>query len=198
MMKENLQKAIEFAKRIKNIKGILSIILFGSVAAGEDTKTSDIDIAIIHKRSDEFQLRKEVNKYRIEKIQTTFIHIKKLPLETEIVGEISGEGLLLYGRPIEITERKIKLIPKSLIIYSLRGLEQKNKVKALRALYGYVSKSEYKGKKYLTKSLGLVREAGVEKLTDTALLIERRKVFKFKNLFKRFNIQYREIPVWTY
>ncbi len=197
-MKENLQKAVEFAEKIKNIKGILSIILFGSVATGEDTKTSDIDIAIIHHRKDEFQLRREVNKNRMERIQTTFIHIKKLPSETEMVGAISGEGLLLYGKPIEITEKNIKLVPKSLIIYSLSGAEQKNKVRVTRALYGFVSKSKYKGKEYVTKSLGLVKEAGVEKLTDTVLLAERRKSFKFKNLFKRFNIPYREILIWTY
>lgn len=197
-MKENLQKAVEFAEKIKSIKGILSLILFGSVATGEDKKTSDIDIAIIHNRSDEFLLRKEVNKNRMERIQPTFIHIKKLPSETEIAGAISGEGLLLYGRPIEITEKKIKLIPKSLIIYSLSGIEQKNKVKVIRALYGFVSKSRYKGKEYVTKSSGLVKEAGIEKLTATVLLVERRKSFKFKNLFKRFNVPYREILIWTY
>ncbi len=197
-MKENLQKAIEFAEQINNIDGILSVVLFGSVATGEDTKASDIDVAIIHNRNDEFKLRKEINRIRVERIQTTLIHIKKLPSETEIVGAISGEGFLLYGRPIEIKEEKVKIIPKSLLIYSLSEVEQKNKAKVTRALYGYVSKSRYRDKEYVTKSLGLAKEVGVEKLTDTVLLVERRKSFKFKNLFKRFNIPYREISIWTY
>ena len=35
-MKENLKIAIDFAEKIKEIRGTLQIILFGSVARGED------------------------------------------------------------------------------------------------------------------------------------------------------------------
>ena len=101
-MKENLEIATEFAEKIKDIKGILQIILFGSVAFSEDTLRSDIDIAIIHNRKDKFDIMKEVNRFKNEKIQTTFLNINELYKETELVGALSGEGLLLYGRPIKI------------------------------------------------------------------------------------------------
>ena len=44
-MKTNLQIATDFAQKIPK-KHVLQVVLFGSVARGEDTKTSDIDIAI--------------------------------------------------------------------------------------------------------------------------------------------------------
>ena len=47
-MQKNFEIAIEFVGKLRKIKGILQIILFGSVAKGEDKATSDIDIAIIH------------------------------------------------------------------------------------------------------------------------------------------------------
>ena len=45
-MNNRIQIAREFAKAIKSDK-IIKIILFGSVARGEDTEDSDIDILII-------------------------------------------------------------------------------------------------------------------------------------------------------
>ena len=78
-MKDNFKLAVEFAEKIKDIKGILQIILFGSVALGEDTVKSDIDIAIIHNRKDKFELMKEINRLKNEEIQTTFLNINEFP-----------------------------------------------------------------------------------------------------------------------
>src|SRR3989344_1181057 len=126
-MKDNIRIAIEFAESIKNIKGILQIILFGSAALGEDKPSSDIDIAIIHNRKDKFDLMKEANKSKHEKIQTVFININELYKETELVGALSGEGLILYGRPIKLNANKLGLIPKIFITYNLSRLKQEQK-----------------------------------------------------------------------
>lgn len=197
-MKENLKEAIDFSNRINGIKGILQIILFGSVARGEDTMKSDIDIAVIHSCKDKFELMKEVNKNKTEKIQTTFISIDDLPKESELVGALSGEGLLLYGRPIAIEEKKIGLNAKILISYSLADLPQTEKVKVNRALYGSISKSDFQGKKYKTETKGLVNEPGIEKINKGVLLVNREKAHKVLNMLKRFNVKVREIPVWSY
>lgn len=197
-MKENLGEAINFANKIKEIKKILQIVLFGSVARGEDTPKSDIDIAIIHDHKDKFDLMEEVNKYKTEKIQTTFININNLPKESELISALSGEGLLLYGKPIIIKEKQLDLNTKSLVIYSLVDLPQTEKVKVDRALYGSVSKSSFKGKKYKTETKGLVNEPGIEKLSKGVLLVKREKTPKVVNMLKRFNVRVREIPVWVY
>ena len=197
-MKENLEIATEFAEKIKDIKGILQIILFGSVAFSEDTLRSDIDIAIIHNRKDKFDIMKEVNRFKNEKIQTTFLNINELYKETELVGALSGEGLLLYGRPIKLKIDKLELKSKTILVYNLGNLKQTEKVKLNRALSGSISKSKNGAKVYITKVKGLTKEPGIEKLTKSCILADRNKRFKLINLFKRFNVTYKEVPIWTY
>ncbi len=197
-MNKNFEIAAEFTRKIRELKGILQIALFGSVARGEDRADSDIDIAIIHDREDKFNLMSEVNKYKSEKIQTTFVHLRDLPSETELVGALSGEGLLLYGRPINIQEKKFDLKPKRILVYSLALLPQTEKMKVNRALYGSTSKSSYQGKRYITETKGLRREPGIMKISKGVLLVEREKAPKIVNMLKRFKVQVQEIPVWGY
>ena len=59
-MVDRKQLAIDFAKSL-NHPEIEKIILFGSVARGEDTKDSDIDVIIFTKNEeDEFKIREDV------------------------------------------------------------------------------------------------------------------------------------------
>lgn len=197
-MKSNIALAVEFAEKIKGIKHVLQVILFGSVALGEDTSGSDIDIAIVHDSKDRFELMKEVNKHKPDKIQTTFAHVSKLPEETELVGALAGDGLLLYGSPISVKEKKLDLKPKILISYSLEGMPQTEKVKLNRALYGSVSRSTFKGREYRTETNGLVEGPGIEKVNKGVLLAERRSAAKIINVLKRFRAKFKEIPVWAY
>jgi len=197
-MEENLRIAIEFADKIQNFKEIQQIILFGSVAIGEDTLRSDIDIAIVHRSKNKFDFMEKINKLKHEKIQVTFLNLSDLPKETELVGALGGEGILLYGKPINIQSNKINLSSKILLVYSLTDLEQTNKVKLNRALSGSISKSYGKTKVYITKTEGLLKEPGIEKLGKGVLLVDRRKSAKIKNLFRRFSVKFKEMPIWTY
>ena len=197
-MKENLTIAVDFAEKVKKIKGVLQILLFGSVSTGEDTARSDIDIGVIFDDVDKFKLAKEINKFKHEKIQLTLIELKDLPKETELTGALSGEGLLLYGRPINIESNKIKLQPKILISYSLNNIPQAEKVKLNRALHGSISKSEFRGSIYRTETKGLTNEPGIDKINRGVLLVDRIKSTKVINVLKRFKAEVKEIAVWGY
>ncbi|MBI5393272.1 nucleotidyltransferase domain-containing protein [Candidatus Woesearchaeota archaeon] len=197
-MNTNLKISIEFSDKIKEIKGILQIVLFGSVARGEDTYRSDIDIAIIHNLKDKFELMKKINKHKPDKVQITIININDLAKETELVGALSGEGLMLHGSPIYIQERKLELKAKLLISYSLTELQQTEKVKVNRALYGSVSKSISDGKEYVTTTRGYLNQHGFEKISDCVLLVERKLATHVIATLKRYNVKYKEIALWTY
>ena len=67
-MNNRVEIAKEFAKKIKSEK-ILKIILFGSVARGDDTEDSDIDILIISPFADE--LDDEIGKIAVDFILRT-------------------------------------------------------------------------------------------------------------------------------
>src|SRR3989344_6881399 len=197
-MKSHFQLAVDFIEGIKDKANILQIVLFGSVARREETSKSDIDIAIIHDSKDSFKLMSEVNKNKNENIQTSFFNIMDLPKETEILSALSGEGVLLYGKPNIIKENQLDLNSKIIVSYSLKELKQTEKVKLNRALYGSISKSAHGKKKYVTETKGLVNELGIEKINDSVLLVDRRKSTKIINLLKRFKANYKEIPVWGY
>ena len=173
-------------------------MLFGSVARGEDTSDSDIDIAIVHDSDDIFSFMNEINNNKPQKIQTTFIHIKNIGEETELIGALSGDGLLLYGSPIYIQEKRLDLSPKILVSYSLVSLSQKEKVKVNRALYGSTSISYLENKKYMTKTKGIANEPGVEKINRGVLMIERKKAQKITQSLKMFHVKFVEMPIWTY
>jgi len=197
-MKKNLNIAIEFAEKLKKIKYIKNIhlaVLFGSVATGEDSKTSDIDIAIIHNMKDKFKLMAEINKFVDEKIQLTYINIKDLPKEHEIISALTGEGILLYGYPLNVNLNKKELKPKILISYDLSSLPRSDKMKINRALHGGVSINRYKGKIYKTNVAGLINEPGINKFSRSVLIIDRKKYAKITNLLKRFNAKWKEIDM---
>ncbi len=197
-MNQNLAKAVKFTQRIQQHKDILQVILFGSVARGEDKASSDIDLAVVHNSKDKFSLMREINQSKIEKIQVTFIHIKELPREAELVGALSGDGILLYGKPVILTEKSLDLNAKILVAYSLAALPQTEKVKVNRALYGSISKSTHNNKEYISEVKGLTKELGIEKISNGVLLVDRRKAPKVINMLKRFGAKVREIPLWTY
>lgn len=75
-MNNRVKIAQEFANKIKS-KDIEQIILFGSVARGEDTRYSDIDILIVssHEKKLEPLIEEEVFKIMIEKEELVSAHV---------------------------------------------------------------------------------------------------------------------------
>lgn len=195
-MKENFQIALNFTDKIRNTKGILQIVLFGSVARGEDKSDSDIDIAIIHNIRDIENLKSSINKFVHERIQVAYFNVNRLSKETEIVSALTGEGLLLYGKPINVGFKGKALKPFILVVYDTTNIDKKKRMLLNRALHGSVSKSSYKGKRYISETKGILAEPGITKLTKACLLIEPRKALKVRNVLKRFNVKTREELIW--
>jgi len=200
-MKSNFDIALDFIKKIrkiKRIKEVLQVVLFGSVARDEDTAISDIDIAVIHDSKNPSGLQTEINRLKHDKIQLSYIYIYKLSKEPELVSALTGEGVLLYGHPINVKFEKEELKPKLLVIYDLSKLSKADQMKVNRALHGSISKSEYKGKRYKTEIKGILNEEGVNKLAKAIVLINRKKAAKLFNVLKRYNAKWKEIALWGY
>lgn len=75
-MGKRLEIAKKFAKAIKS-DNIGQIILFGSVARGEDKEYSDIDILIVSSKPDDIEpvLEKEVGNILIEENELVSAHV---------------------------------------------------------------------------------------------------------------------------
>ena len=198
-MKENFAITMDFlskVKKIKNFKHILQMVLFGSVAKGEDKIDSDIDIAIIHDLADIEELKSEVNKFLHERIQIVYMRINRLSTETELVAALTGEGILLYGKPINASFEGKALQPFILLVYDTTSLEKKKRMLLNRALHGSVSKSKYKGKAYSSSTKGIVAQPGITKLTKACLLLEPKKAVIIRDALNRFNVRYKEELIW--
>ncbi|MBI2522780.1 nucleotidyltransferase domain-containing protein [Candidatus Woesearchaeota archaeon] len=198
-MKDNFKIAIEFANEIKKLrnKDILQIILFGSVARGEDTAASDIDIAIIHDLRNVDKIKTYINKFLHDKIQVSYFSIKQLPNEIEMLSSLTGEGILLYGHPINVKLKSKELKPKILLIYDTSKIPRTERMKLNRALHGSISKSRYKKREYVTKTTGILKEKGIEKLAKAVLLTDPKKAHGIIITFKIYNIKWREMLVWV-
>ncbi len=195
-MRNNLKTAVEFTNKVKRMSGVLQIILFGSVARGEDKATSDIDIAIIHNLKEAESLKGEVNKIVPEKVQVVYMNVNRLPKEIELVSALTGEGLLLYGKPLKVNLGKKELKPFVLVVYDTRNMAKTQRMLLNRALHGSVSKSKYKRKIYRSESKGIVAQAGITKLTKACLLAEPKKAVVIRNVLDRFKVKFKEELIW--
>ncbi len=195
-MKEKLQKAIKFSNNVRKFKGVSQVVLFGSVAKGTDTKDSDIDIAIIHNLKDIEGLKSFVNKIVDENIQVVYINIDRLPKEIELVSALTGEGLLLHGKPLKVVLEKKELKPFVLIVYDTTELIKKQRMLLNRALHGSISISKYKGKVYKTEVKGILSYLGIEKLTKACLICSPKKAVIVREVLNRFKVKYKEELIW--
>ena len=197
-MKNNLSEANIFANKVRklNDKHILIVVLFGSVSRGEDTVHSDIDIAIIHD-GNEMHLRKKLDRITSEKIQLSYFHIGHINNETEILHSLTGEGLILYGRPFQVTIESKIMSPKIIINYNTKKMKEPERMKLNRALNGGISKSVYKGKTYSSEVKGLVAWPGITKLARSVLIVEPSKAHIILGVLKRYGADWKEISVWS-
>lgn len=186
----------EFSKRA-SVPGIDSIILFGSVARGEASKESDLDILVLG----EEEAREEVSEITLDLEKEFDVSIELVledtleDLENYFLQQILREGIVLYGPPL-IEFEELELKPYSIVSYSLKKLDHSEKMKLRRNLYGYSTKKKYKGKTYESKSEGLLKQIGGEKLGPSVLLVPANKLNLVKGRLERFGAEYEERDIY--
>jgi predicted nucleotidyltransferase len=192
------KKAIDFSNKIKDFENIISIILFGSVARNEATRESDVDIAIIYSKKNHQTIRK-INNMKPEEFQLIHLTIDELKDEPTFTGALSGEGILLYGRPVTVSLNDMELKSKMIIAYNTSKLDQNSRNKLNRALNGgkstYIKENNKKETKFYP---GIIDEIRAEKIGKGVLIIDRKNYPEIIKTLKIFNAKWKEIPVWTY
>mgnify|MGYP001619677961 CR=1 FL=1 len=184
-------------------KKIGSIILFGSVARGNFTKESDIDLFIDTGSEQERAVEKEAESLlklflssAMQKVweQKGIKHdislkvgnLKKWPLRREII----SSGMMLYG--------KYGQLPENTTYYLLITTDVKNKtssqqVKLWRKLYGYRQKVGNK----IYPSKGLVETSGGKKLGKGTFIIPMEKRKEVIDFLKSNKINHQVFEIWS-
>jgi len=191
-MKRILKK---IAKELSKIEDVKVIILYGSLARGEFTSRSDVDLLIL---TTEYKTQKEIHDKVIElepeigrNIQPTIRTIVELQkTDTGLLQNIFQEGKILYLREPSDIPSAILLQQKPYLIYSFQisSLLQKDKVRFNRQLY----EQTRKGYKYK----GLLQEIVGQKLSAGCVIIPYVQKQKIEKFFKKFKVKFEQLKVW--
>lgn len=191
-MKKILNK---IAKALSLIKDVKTVVLYGSLARGEYTSRSDIDLLIL---TTEKKTLKEVQEKIIEleqetgrNIQPTIRTLEELQkTDTGLLQNIFQEGKVLYLREASDIPSVILLQQKPYLVYTfqLNSLSQKEKARFNRHLYE-VTKKGYKYK-------GLLQEIGGQKLSAGCVLVPHSEKQKIEKFFRQFKVQFSQLKVW--
>ncbi len=178
---------------------IEKIILFGSVARGDFTNESDIDIFIeadeefekeIEKIHALFQSSQMYKLWKTKGISHEFSlkvgHLSQWKLKREVL----SSGIILYGKSVEK--------PENIPYYLLIQLHDQNKKPAeqmrfWRKLYGYTQKIGTK----LYSSKGLIEHVGGKKLGKAVFLIPMAKRKIVLDFLSESKIQYTLYEIWS-
>ena len=191
-MKRILKK---IAKELSKIKDVKAVILYGSLARGEFTSRSDIDLFIL---TTDNKTRKEVQDKVIEleseigrNIQPTIRTVAELQkTDTGLLQNIFQEGKILYLREPSDIPSALLLQQKPYLIYSFQisSLTQKDKARFNRQLY----EQTRKGYRYK----GLLQEIGGQKLSSGCVMISYEQRERIERLFKKFRVKFDQLKVW--
>jgi Polymerase beta, Nucleotidyltransferase len=202
-----LHAALEFAQIGKEIPTLQAVILFGSAAAGEMYKKSDIDLLlifdtarnaetdneskIIYRRAGEIE-----RQYKLEN-PFSFVFLNRGEgIDADFLWEVTKNGFVLYLKPESVIGRQEFLTPSLLFSYSFQGIPPKDQMYINRRLYGYRSKSVHKGKEYVNEKPGLVQLYG-KKLGRATFIIDARKSDGVRRLFDERGILHTVVKTWS-
>lgn len=180
-------------------KEIKQIILFGSVARGDFTEESDIDLFIDAPDEIETEIEKilvlyessQISKtWRLKSIKNEFsLKVGKLE-EWSLRREVISSGITLYGKFSQSSEKGKYYI---LINLAVKKRKFSNQIRIWRYLYGYRQKV---GKKIYLKK-GLLEKCGGKKIGKGWMLIpmgQRMTILKYLNKEK---IPYQLYELWS-
>ena len=186
----------------KHVKGI---ILFGSVARGDFTKKSDIDLFFNIKNKEDQQklenlISDSLRSFEVKAEKTWRLKNIYFPIKF-IVGDLNSDewkslredivsnGMMLFGKFEALPDN---LDHYALFHFSLRNISRKEIMRFLRYMFGY---KNIKGKKEYSHQ-GLIEKVGGKKLGPNIVLVPLEESYNLKKVFRRFNIKSEITEVW--
>ncbi len=185
----------------KILSNLDTVLLFGSVSIGSQTKESDIDIFFSFKASNKqhnkiksiikgvienFYLSNEYLKFKLKGISNQInVLAGDLDKWQDLKKNIYSSCICLYGK-YQIKENKKHLKP-----YVIFSWESNIRLKGsfLNSLYGYKIKKKY---------LGLIDKTISKKIGKSSALVPLAHKDKFIKIMEKYKINYSMIDVFSY
>ena len=140
-------------------------------------------------------LEKELNR----SVQCIFIFPEDINnWDTIFLENILAEGQLLYGNSNFYKEliKVLDLKPYQIITLNLRALNNSDKMKLKRILYGYKTSKKYSEKIYRYQKRGLVKEFQGIKLGRGSFIIPEKFLLFIETKLKEFDIKFSNFRAW--
>ncbi len=186
--------AAELTLQIKKVKGVISVLYPGAAASKTLTGT---DLLVIYSNKSEHSFQK-VNDLVAGKFQVKHITLDDLGNNPEFNAALSGEGVLLHGKAVNITAEEMQLKSRIILTYDTTKMNQNDRNKLNRALYGGISTYRKKGERIVKEYPGIISKINAQKLGKGVLMVDRFNSSLIIQILNTFKAQWKEIPVWTY
>ena len=191
--KEKLESDLSrIVNAIISVEGVIAVILFGSRAKGAYDEYSDYDLLVVFE-DDEVMWRNRRKLYEnVGKLglftQVLARSMRELRESTEptFLRSIFEHGITLYMRyPLKAPAFLQELRPMAIVTYSLKSLNQKEKMRLIYRLYG-------KG-----RLKGVVQRKGGRRLGDGCFLIPEEGLEEVLDLLKHYSIEFEVMRVYA-
>lgn len=183
-----------------HFKTINAIILFGSAARGQERAENDIDLCfVLQDKTAENNLQPlllKLEKKYDKDINVIFTDTTFERLDRHLIETLLREGVLLYGAFPDIPMQRLDLEPYEILKFDLSKIQQSEKMKIKRILYGLTTAKRYNGKVYESTKKGLIDEVGGIRIGIASLLIPEKASWKIEDALKPFHIPVRKITIW--
>ncbi len=177
---------------LREISGVETVVLYGSIARGDYGPNSDMDIlVIVRDRKSARLVREALSEIDLSRpLQPTIRTAKQLEqTDFGLLRKIFQEGIvLLCNKPQDLPAAGLlQLKPHILFAFDLKGVPQKEKARLNRLLY-HSKTGGHSG--------GLVGEANGRKLGRGCILVPKEAQKKIQSLFNRFKVRAESIDIW--
>ena len=168
----------EVQRYVEDRREVKSALVYGSVAVGTAGAESDLDLLLVAPRHSHDVLAQDL--YRIGArydvtVSPYLVERTELErLDPQFLESVVRDGVVLKGKPLDPSVSMLQLEPYQLVTLQLDQLNQREKVKLSRDLYGYSSERRYKRKKYRSRKKGFLDRVGGRKLGRGTFLIPSR------------------------
>lgn len=198
MREEDKRFLEEFVKRARKLPNLEAIILFGSLARGEEDRRSDIDLLMIfdHKNPEEYipNVSKIISKLSPRReVRPVLTNLKDY--DPDFLNNVIREGRVLFGKVV-LSPKKLGLKAYKIIHYSTKGLDNALKMRLYRSIHGYKIKTMKRGKIYTSEKGGLINQRDVILLGTNVIALPENLAKEFLRFLEVNNITHRTWKVW--
>jgi hypothetical protein len=190
----DFKSAAELTSKIKKVKGVISVIYPGAAASNT---LKDVDLVVVYSSKSESYVN-EVNDLVSGKFRIKNVTNEDLGGKPELAAAMSGEGVLLHGKAVDITAEGLQLKSRIILTYDTTEMNQNDRNKLNRALYGGISTYKKDGERIVKEYPGIISKINAQKLGKGVLMVDRFNASLIIQTLKTFKANWKEIPVWTY